>query len=168
MTTLPWLHVEGARIVDEQGHAVVLQGVGLGGWLNMENFITGYPGPERLRRAALRSALGEQAYQRFFAEFLRGFFAEADAAHLASLGLNSVRIPVNYRHFEDDDRPFQLKESGFAELEQQRTHNGRRPVGTFHRSPSQECRVARVADVRDCAREGRRLCATGRGPGRPQ
>lgn len=114
---LPWLRVDGARIVDEDGAVVALHGVGLGGWLNMENFITGYPGPEQLQRAALRAAMGEEAYARFFAEFLRGFFAEADAAHLASLGLNSVRIPVNYRHLEDDDRPFEIKESGFAELD---------------------------------------------------
>jgi endoglucanase len=68
-------------------------------------------------RAALRSVVGDEAYESFFTEFLHGFFAEPDAAHLASLGLNCVRIPVNYRHFEDDDRPFEIKESGFAELD---------------------------------------------------
>ncbi|HEV2782328.1 MAG TPA: cellulase family glycosylhydrolase [Actinophytocola sp.] len=117
MTTLPWLRVDGARIVDEHGAVVTLHGVGLGGWMNMENFITGFPGTEQRMRAALRSTLGDEAYDSFFTEFLRGFFAEPDAAHLASLGLNSVRIPVNYRHFEDDDHPFELKDSGFAELD---------------------------------------------------
>jgi len=29
-----------------------------------------------------------------------------------------VRIPFNYRHFEDDDRPFELKEEGFRRLDQ--------------------------------------------------
>lgn len=115
--TLPWLRVDGTRIVDEHGAAVVLHGVGLGGWLNMENFITGYPGAEQQVRAALRKVLGEEVCARFFDGFLHGFFAEADAAHLASLGIDSVRIPVNYRHFEDDDRPFELKESGFTHLD---------------------------------------------------
>jgi endoglucanase len=117
MPALPWLRVDGTRIVDEHGRPVTLRGVGLGGWMNMENFITGYPGTEQQLRAALRSTMGEEAYERFFTEFLRGFFAEADATHLASLGLNCVRIPVNYRHFEDDDRPFEIKESGFTELD---------------------------------------------------
>jgi endoglucanase len=112
-----YLSVDGSRIVDEHGSVITLRGVGLGGWMNMENFITGYPGPEQLMRAALRSVLGDEAYERFFTEFLHGFFAEADAAHLASLGLNCVRIPVNYRHFEDDDRPFDIKESGFSHLD---------------------------------------------------
>lgn len=117
MAELPWLRVERSRIVDEQGSTVTLHGVGIGGWLNMENFITGYPGAERQQRAALRSALGDEGCTRFFDEFLSGFFAEADAAHLASLGVNSVRIPVNYRHFEDDQHPFQLREGGFAHLD---------------------------------------------------
>jgi len=80
----------------------VLRGVGLGGWMNMENFITGYPATETLQRAAMRRTLGEDGYRRFFDRFLDVFFADADAAFIASLGLNSVRLAVNYRHFEDD------------------------------------------------------------------
>ena len=117
MASLSWLRVERSHIVDGRGATVELRGVGLGGWLNMENFITGYPGTEQQHRAALRSALGEEGYTRFFDTFLNGFFTGADAAHLASLGINSVRIPVNYRHFEDDLQPFRLRESAFVHLD---------------------------------------------------
>lgn len=112
-----WLAVRGDRLVNAAGTAVRLVGVGLGGWLNMENFITGYPATESLQRAALRTALGDEGYERFFTRFLTDFFAAADAGYLASLGLNTVRIPFNYRHFEDDDRPFELKQEGFAWLD---------------------------------------------------
>ncbi|GAA1763274.1 glycoside hydrolase family 5 protein [Streptomonospora arabica] len=117
MATLPWLRVDGSRFADPQGSTVTLHGVGIGGWLNMENFIAGYPGTEQHLRAALRSALGEEGCTRFLDEFLDGFFTESDAAHLASLGFDSARIPVNYRHFEDDLHPFELKEEGFARLD---------------------------------------------------
>ena len=40
------LRVRGNRIVDGEGNPVVLRGFGLGGWMNMENFITGYPANE--------------------------------------------------------------------------------------------------------------------------
>lgn len=112
------IKVDGTRLVKGDGTPVLLRGVGLGGWMNMENFITGYPSTESLQRKALRRALGQEGYDRFFDRFLDVFFAEDDARHLAELGLNSVRIPFNYRHFEDDDRPFELKESGFARLDQ--------------------------------------------------
>jgi aryl-phospho-beta-D-glucosidase BglC (GH1 family) len=110
------LRVEGTRIVGDDG-PVLLRGFGLGGWMNMENFITGYAGTESQQRRALRRVLGEEGYERFFARFLEVFFGDDDAAFLASLGLNSLRIPFNYHHFEDDDAPFVLKEDGFRLLD---------------------------------------------------
>lgn len=115
--TLDWIRVDGNRLVNEAGEAVILAGVGLGGWMNMENFITGYPGNEGGMRAALLERMGREAYDAFFDEFYTAFFDADDAAHLASLGINSVRIPLNYRHFEDDMAPFELKEEGFARLD---------------------------------------------------
>ena len=117
MTTLPWIRVDGSRLVDESGTTVLLRGVGLGGWMNMENFVTGYPGSEQGMRRQLLAAMGREVYDAFFEAFYIDFFDEADAAHLASIGMNSVRIPVNYRHFEDDVRSFELKEEGFARLD---------------------------------------------------
>ena len=38
--------VDGTRIVSGPDR-VTLRGFGLGGWMNMENFITGYPGTDR-------------------------------------------------------------------------------------------------------------------------
>ncbi|MBO0868089.1 MAG: cellulase family glycosylhydrolase [Micromonosporaceae bacterium] len=117
MSALPWLHVDGDRLADDSGRTVRLVGVGLGGWMNLENFITGYPGNEQDIRRAMREAMGQAAYDAFFDAFTDGFFADPDAALLASVGLNCVRIAVNYRHFEDDANPFKLKEEGFARLD---------------------------------------------------
>ncbi|MCP2635861.1 glycoside hydrolase family 5 protein [Microbacterium sp. HD4P20] len=117
MSDLDFLSVRGTALAGPSGEPVRLTGVGLGGWMNMENFITGYPGNEETIRRLLLGRMGREAYDAFFEAFTQDFFDEADAAHLASLGLNSVRIPFNYRHFEDDDAPFQLKEEGFARLD---------------------------------------------------
>src|SRR5690606_41847688 len=116
MTQSSVLRVDGTRIVAGDT-PVILRGFGLGGWMNMENFITGYAGTESQQRRALRRVLGDEAHERFFDRFLREFFTEADAAYLASLGLNSLRIPFNYRHFESDAEPFSVKEEGFALLD---------------------------------------------------
>jgi aryl-phospho-beta-D-glucosidase BglC (GH1 family) len=111
------IRVHGSQLVRGAGTPVVLRGFGLGGWMNMENFITGYPSNEAQQRAALRQVLGEDGYRRFFDRFLDAFFTEADAEFLAQLGVNCVRLPFNYRHFEDDDRPFALKDEGFRVLD---------------------------------------------------
>ncbi|MEV5739083.1 cellulase family glycosylhydrolase [Microbispora rosea] len=111
------LRVSGSRLVDEAGDPVRLRGTGLGGWLNMENFITGYPADESSMRAAVREVLGEDRYEMFFDRFLTSFFTEADADLLRDVGVNCVRIPVNYRHFEADDRPMEIAERGFRHLD---------------------------------------------------
>ena len=55
------LRVRGQQIVDgDTGQPVILRGYNAGGWLNMENFLTGYPGTETQHRKALRRALGPQ------------------------------------------------------------------------------------------------------------
>src|SRR5919112_6260082 len=110
------LRVQGNRIVDGEGNEVVLRGFGLGGWMNMENFITGYPANEEAQREAVRAVLGEEKYEFFFDRFLAYFFTEGDARFIRPLGLNLLRLPINYRHFEDDVEPLVIKEEGFKHL----------------------------------------------------
>jgi hypothetical protein len=117
MNALPWIHVDGTRFADEDGRTVILTGMGLGGWMDMESFITGYAGVEQNMRQAMLDALGQDRYDLFFDELDVAFFDEDDARFLASLGMNSMRLPVNYRHFEDDSRPFELVERGFERLD---------------------------------------------------
>ena len=73
--------MSGTELIAPDGSPVRLRGVGLGGWMNMENFITGHSGTEEQLRAGLRAVLGDPLYERFFdrcarreplAEILRG------------------------------------------------------------------------------------------------
>lgn len=113
----PLLRVSGTGLVNGDGEAVRLTGFGLGGWMNMENFITGYAGTEQMHRRALRKVLGQDVYDAFFDQFLDVFFAEEDARYIASLGVNCVRIAVNYRHFFTDAAPDVFRDHGFALLD---------------------------------------------------
>lgn len=123
-----FLTAAGPTIVDGSGNPVILRGVNLGGWMVYENFLLGHPSSETAVRAALRLVLGEDRYQRFSERLLASFYGDADAAYLASLGLNCVRIPVNYRHFEDDAEPFVLKPDGFRHLDRAIAANARHGI----------------------------------------
>src|SRR4051795_13050665 len=112
-----FLRVDGPAIVDAADAPVVLRGVGLGGWMNMENFITGYPANEAAMREAVAGGLGGDRADAFFSLLLDRFFTAEDAAFLASLGVNCVRLPVNQRHFESDRAPFEWLSGGFERLE---------------------------------------------------
>jgi aryl-phospho-beta-D-glucosidase BglC (GH1 family) len=96
------LRVSGDQIVNQKGETILLRGFGLGGMLHMENFIDGYPANEEAMREGLRNVLGDKKYNLYFDNFLKSYFTDADAAYIQSLGLNLIRIPINYHHFEDD------------------------------------------------------------------
>jgi endoglucanase len=112
------LRVTNGKIVDPQDREVRLRGVCVGGWMNMENFINGYPGSEHGVRAAVQEVLGEGKAQFFFDRLLDHMLSEADLQFLKSLGCNTVRLPLNYRHFESEAAPFEYLERGFERLSQ--------------------------------------------------
>lgn len=115
--TQSFLRVRGSEIVDGTGNPVRLCGIGLAGWLSMENWITGYPAHEDGHRMAVRHVLGAERSDFFFERFIEHFFTEADAAYLASLGMNLVRVPFHYNLLESDDAPFEIKPEGFKYLD---------------------------------------------------
>jgi hypothetical protein len=125
------LRTDGRRLVDGTGRPVVLRGVGLGGWLNMENFITGYPATETVMREAVADVLGGDRAALFFDRFLSVFFDESDVDLLVELGMNCVRLPVNYHHLEADDRPLEIIEAGFAQLDRVVSLCARRGIYTI-------------------------------------
>ncbi|GIK07240.1 hypothetical protein Aspvir_002898 [Aspergillus viridinutans] len=112
-----FLRVKGTQIVDGNDTPIILRSSALGGWLNMENFLTGFPGMESGVRAAMQEVMGEERCNFFFDRWLYYFFTEEDAKFFQSLGLNCLRLPFNHRHLEDDMNPRVLKESGFRHLD---------------------------------------------------
>jgi endoglucanase len=110
------LRVRGSDIVDAEGRSIRLRGVCVGGWMNMENFINGYPGDESGTRRAVAEILGPARAEFLFDRWLDYFFNEDDVAFLAECGANVVRLPLNYRHFESDAEPYRYLEKGFERL----------------------------------------------------
>ena len=111
------LRVGGSSIVDGQGRKVRLRGFGVGGWMNSENFINGYPGFESGLRQALADQLGAERATFLWERMLDNFLAEPDIASMKELGCTVVRLPFNYRHFESDSEPGKWLEPGFKRLD---------------------------------------------------
>ncbi|MCA1554863.1 MAG: glycoside hydrolase family 5 protein, partial [Chloroflexi bacterium] len=112
------LQVKGNRIVNARGESVRLRGTAVGGWMNMENFINGYPGNESGIRAAAAEILGASKAEFLFERWLDHFLNEDDVRFIKQTGANVVRLALHYRHFESDAAPFTYREQGFARLQQ--------------------------------------------------
>jgi aryl-phospho-beta-D-glucosidase BglC (GH1 family) len=111
------LRVKADKIIDSSSKPVRLRGTCVGGWMNMENFINGYPGDESGTRRAMAQTIRPAKAEFFFDRLLDYFFNEDDIRFIKECGANVVRLPVNYRHFESDAAPFQYLEKGFARLD---------------------------------------------------
>ncbi len=92
------------------GMPVILRGLGVGSWLNLEHFMMGVPGWDY----ELRKSLNEKCAN-FMGRFTESFFSLEDAFYLRSLGINFIRVPINHHLFLDDetDTP---REFGFMQL----------------------------------------------------
>jgi aryl-phospho-beta-D-glucosidase BglC (GH1 family) len=112
-----FLRTKGTKIVDSDGKPIVLRGAATGGHLNMENFITGFPGHETEHKEAMLKVMGQEKFDFFWSKFYEYFWTESDAAFFASLKLNCLRIPFNYRHFLDDSDLTKIKPEGFRLLD---------------------------------------------------
>lgn len=113
---MEFLHTQKKKILTEKGEEIFLRGISLGGWMNLENFINGFPGTEVSLREHMSRELGNQRGTLFFDRMLSEFFNADDIRFLKSAGATCVRIALNYRHFEDDEHPFVYKDEGFCRL----------------------------------------------------
>lgn len=112
-----FLHTKGTKIISGDGTPIVLRGAATGGHLNMENFITGFPGHEEEHKEAMLAVMGREKYDFFWSRFYEYFWTDKDAELFASMKLNCLRIPFNYRHFLDDADLTMVKAEGFALLD---------------------------------------------------
>jgi len=91
----------GKEVVDGTGKPILLKGINLGNWLVPEGYMfhfkkTSSPG---LIYNLFNILMGEDEANKFWDVFRDNYITKADIHYIKSLGLNSVRIPFNYRLF---------------------------------------------------------------------
>jgi len=96
---------------------ITLCGYGISSWLNLEHFMLGIPGTDSQIRTAVAVAYGEKKAEIFWKKFYKSMVDEDDFAFLKGLGINTLRIPFNYRLFENDQQPYSYIEQGFEEID---------------------------------------------------
>lgn len=95
----------GKDIVDPQGMPVILKGINLGNWLVPEGYMFRFSTATSPRLINdLISEMGGPEFARYFwNQHLANYITAKDITFIKSLGLNSIRIPVHYKLFTDED-----------------------------------------------------------------
>ncbi len=93
-----FVHTQGTKIVGIDGEPVRLRGVCLGGWLNMENFITGFSANESLMRSGvLRRPRAETVTSCSSSSLLSHFFGDGrrpvPRLRRSQLGADPAQLP---------------------------------------------------------------------------
>lgn len=111
-----FIQVSGEHFVQD-GRIVRFRGFGIGNWMNTEHFMTGLPGTDHMKRKAWEEVYGKEQADEFWDRYLSDYMGEDDFAFLRELGVNVVRLPFTYRHFEDDQKPGDYRKEGFKHLD---------------------------------------------------
>jgi len=95
------ISIDGTRFVRD-GAELRLRGFNFGNWMLIEHYMIGLPWTEYKMREAFLDILGEERYRAFFDTFMDASCTEADFAFMQRHGFNFLRLPLNYRWFDDD------------------------------------------------------------------
>ncbi|WFB36283.1 cellulase family glycosylhydrolase [Kiritimatiellota bacterium B12222] len=113
MTTPPsdltFLKTKGTHIVNESGDPVLLRGVNLGNWFLPEGYMWKFPhelSSAKKMEALFTRLIGPDKAHNFWKTFFDRYTQENDIRQIAAEGYNSIRLPLNYRLFMDDDGNF--------------------------------------------------------------
>ncbi|MCI0494704.1 cellulase family glycosylhydrolase [candidate division KSB1 bacterium] len=110
-----YLKTQGREIVDSNGQKILLRGFGLGGWLVQEGYQLHIPGlgsPSSIRKLIV-DLIGQENANQFYQRYINNYVTEEDIQKIASWGVNSIRLPFNYRLLTPEDQPGVYLEEGF-------------------------------------------------------
>jgi endoglucanase len=107
--SLPWLHIEGEQIVDEEKKPVILRGMNLGGFLVEEMWMSPFETKPPQNESqftpiidhvslwkTVETRFGRENMQALRQEYRSTWLDEKDLERIKALGFNTVRLPFLY------------------------------------------------------------------------
>ncbi len=101
----PFITTKGKNIIGADGKPFLLKGTNLGNWLVPEGYMFLFQdvSSPRLINQTLTELLGPDEMKIFWKKYLEVYITEADIHYLKKTGMNSIRIPFNYRLFTNEN-----------------------------------------------------------------
>lgn len=97
--------VKGKEVIGPDGKPFIMRGTNLGNWLMPEGYMFKFTktNSPKMINEAITELLGPADAARFWDTYLHTYIQQADIHYLRSIGVNSIRIPFNYRLFTHED-----------------------------------------------------------------
>jgi len=103
--TKKFISVKGKQIIGVDGKPFSIKGTNLGNWLVPEGYMFkfGNVNSPRLIDQTITELIGHEETKKFWAQYLENYITAEDIHYLKTIGMNSIRIPFNYRMFTNED-----------------------------------------------------------------
>src|SRR5580704_3811974 len=100
-----FISVKGKEIIGTDGRPFLIKGTNLGNWLVPEGYMFKFKSTNspRLINETITELLGPDQAALFWKKYLSTYITGADIHYLKWTGMNSIRIPFNYRLFSGED-----------------------------------------------------------------
>ena len=105
VTAQQFFSVNGKNVTGPDGKPFAMKGTNLGNWLVPEGYMFGFKdvNSPRLINQTITELIGPDEARNFWKKFLEVYITAEDIHYLKSTGMNSIRIPFNYRLFTTED-----------------------------------------------------------------
>jgi endoglucanase len=99
-----FIYTEGKNLMLPDGKPFIMRGTNLGNWLVPEGYMFKLKdvNSPRLINQAFTELIGPSALDSFWTTYLNNYITAADIHYLKSIGVNSIRVPFNYRLFANE------------------------------------------------------------------
>jgi endoglucanase len=119
-TPTRFARVEGRELVGADGTPLRLKGINLGNWLLPEGYMwrlqKGPQSPRQIQEL-VAELIGPDAARSFWRDFRDAYVTRSDIRYLKKIGIDSVRVPFDYRVLTPEEDSRVWLEDGFALLD---------------------------------------------------
>ncbi len=100
-----FISVKGKEIIGANGKPFLIKGTNLGNWLLPEGYMFKFENATsaRLINEAFTELIGPDDAKAFWKKYLGSYITRKDIHYLKSTGMNSIRVPFNYRLFTTEN-----------------------------------------------------------------
>ena len=100
-----FLKVQGKDIVKPDGTKFFIKGTNLGNWLNPEGYMFGFTktNSASMIDRMFKELVGEEYTASFWKKFKDNYITREDIRFIKSTGANTIRLPLHYRLFTEED-----------------------------------------------------------------
>jgi aryl-phospho-beta-D-glucosidase BglC (GH1 family) len=99
-----FIYTEGQNEMLPDGKPFIMRGTNTGNWLVPEGYMFKFKevNSPRLINQALSELIGQSAVDSFWNTYLASYITADDIHYMKSIGMNSIRVPFNFRLFTSE------------------------------------------------------------------